>query len=68
MALRRLTIDLAIPEPLTDNQLKAWDAAIVAIKTLKGYTKAISTEETPAASWHICKHDEGEQCGKINNL
>lgn len=73
MSLRRLTVELAIPEPLTDEQKKLWDDTLSNIKKLKGESKIINTgkaneEQTVTAKWHICRHDEGKLCDPDVNI
>lgn len=63
MALRKLQVLFAIPEPLTTDQQKVWDVTIASLKKLKPFAIKINAgkeneEPTNKASWHICHHDE----------
>jgi len=70
---KRLTIDLALKEPLTIDQQLAFDNCLTAIKKIKEYAVCINDskvneENTINAAWHICHNDTNEPCEDVHEL
>ncbi len=68
MSLRRVQLDLAVPEPLSPALEEQWDALLNHIRAFKRSSlklnKGLANEEnTTRADWHICGHGEGKECG-----
>ena len=69
MPFRKLTVLLALKEPLDSNDEKDWDNAMKAVAKIKKKAEKInpgsaSEENTTNAAWHICNHDIGLPCGE----
>ncbi len=67
MSLRRLQLDLAVPEPLSPELEGQWETLLNYIRAFKEASikinKGLANEEdTTRADWHICRHDEGKEC------
>ncbi len=67
MALKRVTIDMAFPLPMSAEVQARYDAFLDAAKRLRPHARKINeglgTEEvTVRATQHICHHDTGGAC------
>jgi len=64
MSLIRFNLDLAIPPVVFNNIPSARKAALRALKALAVRINAgqFYEEMSVKASWHVCRHDEGEPC------
>ena len=72
MSYKRLVVLLAIKEPLTSTQQKAWDVALLSLKKLKSYASKINMnldneEDTVVAKHHVCHHDDPDNTIKCSD-
>ena len=65
--MRRLQVDLAVPEPLSPALEGQWGTLLTYIRVFKQASAKINSglaneEDTTRADWHICGHNEGKEC------